>query len=150
MQIEMIQSVTDELVDAFARLLPQLNPHYVMPGRAELEEIVSSAACTLLAARDKVGNIAGVLALVVFRTPTGVHAWIEDVVVDEKARGQGMGEALTRAGIELAREKGARGVDLTSRPAREAANRLYQRLGFKRRETNLYRLEFGGGRHSGA
>ena len=145
MQIEMIQSVTDELVDAFARLLPQLNPHYVMPGRVELDEIVSGGACTLLAARDNAGNIAGVLALVVFRTPTGVHAWIEDVVVDEKARGQGMGEALTRAGIELAREKGARGIDLTSRPAREAANRLYQRLGFKRRETNLYRLEFGGG-----
>ena len=77
----------------------------------------------------------------VFRTPAGVHAWIEDVVVDESARGQGMGEALTRAGIELAREKGARAVELTSRPAREAANRLYQRLGFKRRETNLYRME---------
>jgi ribosomal protein S18 acetylase RimI-like enzyme len=143
MQIEIIQSVTDELVGAFARLLPQLNPHYSMPGREELEEIVASAACTLLAARDSAGSIAGVLTLVVFRTPTGVHAWIEDVVVDEMARGQGLGEALTRTGIEIAREKGARGVELTSRPAREAANRLYQRMGFKRRETNLYRLEFG-------
>ena len=143
MQIEIIQTVTDEVVDAFARLLPQLNPHYVMPGRAALEEIVSSEACTLVAARDGAGIIAGVLALVVFRTPTGVHAWIEDVVVDEKARGQGMGEALTRAGIDIAREKGAKGVELTSRPARESANRLYQRMGFKRRETNLYRLEIG-------
>jgi ribosomal protein S18 acetylase RimI-like enzyme len=77
---------------------------------------------------------------VVFHTPVGTHAWVEDVVVDEAARGQGVGEELTRAALLAAAEKGAQEVNLTSRPAREAANRLYQRMGFQRRETNLYRL----------
>ena len=78
-----------------------------------------------------------------FRIPSGVRAWIEDVVVDEAARGQGVGEALNREALRLAAEQGARTVELTSRPSREAANRLYQRLGFKMRETNVYRYELG-------
>ncbi|MCS5685302.1 MAG: GNAT family N-acetyltransferase, partial [Acidimicrobiales bacterium] len=74
-----------------------------------------------------------------FRIPTGLRAWIEDVVVDEAARGRGIGDALNRAAIERARAAGARTVDLTSRPSREAANRLYRRLGFVERGTNMYR-----------
>jgi ribosomal protein S18 acetylase RimI-like enzyme len=74
-----------------------------------------------------------------FRIPTGVRAWIEDVVVDEEARGHGVGELLNRAALDLARELGAKTVDLTSRPSREAANRLYQRIGFVARDTNVYR-----------
>ncbi len=143
MHIERIDAVTDELLEAFERLMPQLNPQHSPPTRQELEEVVGGQASTLLAARGADGRIAGVLTLVVFRTPAGVHAWIEDVVVDEHSRGQGMGEALARAGIALAAQKGAGAVELTSRPAREAANRLYQRMGFKKRETNLYRLELG-------
>jgi ribosomal protein S18 acetylase RimI-like enzyme len=85
------------------------------------------------------GPIVGTLTLVVFRIPTGVRAWIEDVVVDEGARGRGVGQALTRAAIDRAAQAGARTVDLTSRPAREAANRLYQGLGFQARATNVYR-----------
>jgi len=84
-------------------------------------------------------TIVGTLTLVVFRIPTGLRAWIEDVVVDESARGRGVGEALTMAAIGLAAGAGARTVDLTSRPTREAANRLYRRLGFELRETNVYR-----------
>jgi ribosomal protein S18 acetylase RimI-like enzyme len=79
------------------------------------------------------------LTLAVFRIPTGVRAWIEDVVVDENQRGRGVGEALTQAALELASARGARTVDLTSRPSRDIANRLYKRMGFELRETNVYR-----------
>ncbi|MBV8984643.1 MAG: GNAT family N-acetyltransferase [Acidimicrobiia bacterium] len=135
------QSVDDELVDAFTRLIPQLSKSNPPPTRDELEELVRSEASHLLVARDDSGNIVGSLTLVVFRIPTAVRAWIEDVVVDESARGQGIGEALNREALRLAGELGARTVDLTSRPSREAANRLYQRIGFKPRETNVYRYE---------
>ncbi len=84
--------------------------------------------------------MAGTLTLVVFRIPTGIRAWIEDVVVDESLRGRGAGDALTRAALDKAAELGARTVDLTSRPSREAANRLYQRIGFERRDTHVYRI----------
>ncbi|MBV8388116.1 MAG: GNAT family N-acetyltransferase [Acidimicrobiia bacterium] len=129
------------MVDAFTRLIPQLSKSNPPPTRDELEELVRSEASHLLVARDDSGNIVGSLTLVVFRIPTAVRAWIEDVVVDESARGQGIGEALNREALRLAGELGARTVDLTSRPSREAANRLYQRIGFKPRETNVYRYE---------
>jgi ribosomal protein S18 acetylase RimI-like enzyme len=93
-----------------------------------------------LLAREEDDTIVGTLTLVAFRIPTGVGAWIEDVVVDERARGRGVGEALMAAAIRLAEESGARHVNLTSRPEREAANRLYRRLGFEERETNVYRF----------
>ena len=134
-------AVDDELVDAFARLTPQLSRSNPPPTRGELDEIVRSDASRLLVARDDNGAIVGSLTLVVFRIPTAVRAWIEDVVVDESARGQGIGEALNREALRIAADHGARTVDLTSRPSREAANRLYQRLGFKLRETNVYRYE---------
>ena len=79
------------------------------------------------------------MTLATFRIPTGVRAWIEDVVVDSEARGHGVGEALNMAAIAEARSRGAITVELTSRPSREAANRLYQRIGFVQRETNIYR-----------
>ena len=141
MNIEQVVVITDEAARAFERLMPQLNPFHPAPGREALQAVVDSQAADILLARDEAGIIIGTLTLVVFRTPAGVHAWIEDVVVDEAARGRGVGEALTRAGIALARERGAGAVELTSRPAREAANRLYRRLGFRLRQTNLYRLE---------
>jgi len=87
------------------------------------------------------GRVVGLLTLVVFRIPTAVRAWIEDVVVDESARGKGVGEALNRAALDEARRRGAKTVDLTSRPSRAAANRLYQRIGFVARETNVYRYD---------
>jgi ribosomal protein S18 acetylase RimI-like enzyme len=85
------------------------------------------------------GAIVGSLTLALYRIPTGVKAWIEDVVVDADARGQGVGDALNRAAIDAARQRGAKHVSLTSRPSREAANRLYQRLGFELYPTTLYR-----------
>ena len=130
--------VDDDLVGAMARLVPQLSSSGSPPDVEALEAIVASDSSVLLiAVSERV--IVGALTLVLFRIPTGLRAWIEDVIVDEAARGRGIGEALNQAAIERARAAGARTVDLTSRPSREAANRLYQRLGFVERETNVYR-----------
>ena len=139
MEIYEAKEVNDELVEAFQGLVPQLSSSAPAPSRAQLQEIVDSPAVILLMARDE-GKLVGSLSLVVFRIPTGVRAWIEDVVVDQDTRGKGVGEALTRAALERAREMGAKTVDLTSRPSREAANRLYQRVGFQPRQTNMYRF----------
>jgi ribosomal protein S18 acetylase RimI-like enzyme len=140
LSIEEAQSFTPGLARAMAELIPQVSESAPLPSEDELKAIVSSPATRLLLARDEAGSIVGTLTLVVFRIPTGVGAWIEDVVVDEQARRQGVGEALMTAAIQLAEESGARHLNLTSRPDREAANRLYRRLGFDHRETNVYRL----------
>ena len=138
--VSIAAEVDDDLVVAFERLIPQLSRSSPAPDAAVLQEIVDSPATHLLIARgDDDGAILGSLTLVLFRIPTGLRAWIEDVVVDESARGQGVGEALNRYALEVAAEHGARSVDLTSRPSREAANRLYRRLGFEARDTNVYR-----------
>ncbi len=133
-------SVDDQLVAAMGVLVPQLSSSSPPPDPERLAEIVGSPACHLLLARDDSGSVLGSMTLVVFPIPTGIRAWIEDVVVDESARGRGVGEALNRRAIEIATERGARTVDLTSRPKRAAANRLYKRLGFVERDTNVYRL----------
>jgi ribosomal protein S18 acetylase RimI-like enzyme len=140
-QIEAAAAVDAELIEAMQRLLPQLSLSAPVLTPHELLDIVGSPATTLLLARDRSqeDRIVGSLTLAVFRIPTGVRAWIEDVVVDSTARGKGVGEALSREAIRLARAQGARTVELTSRPSREAANRLYQRLGFQPRDTNVYR-----------
>ncbi len=140
-RVEIADRCTTELVEAFERLTPQLSSSAPPPGETELTEITSSPATHLLVARDEDGALVGSLTLVLFRIPTGMRAWIEDVVVDSDARGRGVGEALNRFAIDLAAEHGARSVDLTSRPSREAANRLYQRLGFVARDTNVYRYQ---------
>jgi ribosomal protein S18 acetylase RimI-like enzyme len=134
-------TVSDELVAAFARLVPQLSSSAQAPTRAELEAIVESPATTIFLAEDDEGALIGSLTLALFRTPTGTRAWIEDVIVDESARGQGAGEALVAEAIRLAAEAGARTVDLTSRPSRDAANALYEKIGFYMRETNVYRYD---------
>lgn len=139
-KIEEIVEVDDELLAAMKRLVPQLSNSNSPPDRAALEEIVASDSSILLAAFiDR--EIVGSLTLVVFSIPTGKRAWIEDVVVDEKCRNKGIGEALNQDAIKIARQLGAKTVDLTSRPSRESANRLYKRLGFLQRDTNIYRFE---------
>ena len=138
MRIEVVDAVSSELVEAISSLLPQLSSTSP-PSASELTAIVDADSTFLLVAREG-DSVIGTLTLAVFRIPTGVRAWIEDVVVDESARGRGIGEALTLRAVELARDAGARSVELTSRPTREAANRLYRRLGFEERETNVLRL----------
>jgi len=140
-----VVEVDDRLVSAMARLIPQLSSSSPPPDAGALAAIVDSGASILLVAEapdvDGEPAILGSMTLVVFRIPTGLRAWIEDVVVDGSARGRGVGEALNRAAIDRARAAGATTVDLTSRPSREAANRLYRRLGFEQRTTNVYRLD---------
>ena len=130
--------MTDEVVEAFARLVPQLSKTTVPPDRAALDGIVSSPADTHLNARHE-GKIVGTLTLVMFPIPTGMRAWIEDVVVDESARGLGIGEALSLEALSIAQAAGARTVDLTSRASRQAAGKLYEKVGFQLRETRVYR-----------
>lgn len=137
-------AATPRLVAAFATLIPQLSKSSPPPTQAEVAEMIDAPATDVLVATDVTsGEVLGLLTLVVFRIPTGVRAWIEDVVVDGTARGRGVGEALNQYALDLARDKGAKTVDLTSRPSRDAANRLYQRIGFMARETNVYRYDLG-------
>jgi ribosomal protein S18 acetylase RimI-like enzyme len=136
--VEIATEVTPRLVQAFARLIPQLSKSSPPPSEGELAEMIAALATDVLIARDGV-DVLGALTLVTFRIPTGVRAWIEDVVVDDAARGRGVGEALNQLALDIARAKGAKTVDLTSRPSRKAANHLYQRIGFLPRDTNVYR-----------
>jgi ribosomal protein S18 acetylase RimI-like enzyme len=137
--IEIAATVDDELVAAFERLIPQLSASSAPPGGELLAELVDGADTVLFLARLD-GVIVGSLTLAFYRIPTGMKAWIEDVVVDDAARGHGIGRALSEAAVDEARRRGAKNVSLTSRPKREAANRLYQRIGFSHYETNVYRI----------
>jgi ribosomal protein S18 acetylase RimI-like enzyme len=139
--IEVAESASEELLEALRGLVAQLSSSAAPPSAQRLAEIVASPASQLLLARDEEGEVVGMLTLALFPIPTGVRAWIEDVVVDERARGRGIAAALSREALALAARHGARTVELTSRPEREAANRLYVKLGFRRRETNVYRYE---------
>jgi ribosomal protein S18 acetylase RimI-like enzyme len=140
--IEILRQVTPQVVASFARLIPQLSSSSPPPTAADIEAMVEADASDVLVAFDTgTGEVLGSLTLVTFRIPTGIRSWIEDVVVDDAARGRGVGEALNRFALDLARSKGAKTVDLTSRPSREAANRLYQRMGFQARNSNVYRYE---------
>lgn len=136
--------VDDGLVEAFSRLIPQLSSSSPPPTAAELLSIIDNPNSVLFIAElegdDDVRSVVGSLTLAFYRIPTGLKAWIEDVVVDESARGLGVGEALNVAAIDESRQRGAKNVSLTSRSSREAANRLYQRLDFEPYETNLYRF----------
>jgi ribosomal protein S18 acetylase RimI-like enzyme len=146
LQITEATEVTDELVAAFGRLIPQLSRSSPPPDAEALHTIVQAAGSILLVARlasdgETEGDIVGTLTLVLYRIPTAIRAVIEDVVVDESAAGRGIGTALTSQALDRARAAGARSVDLTSRPSREAANHVYQKLGFERRDTNVYRYD---------
>jgi ribosomal protein S18 acetylase RimI-like enzyme len=145
MHIEQATTATRELWEAFQRLVPQLTSNNPPPSRDDLAALVKSESTTLLIARHPGprGPIVGAASVAVYRVPTGVRALIEDVIVDESLRGQGIGEGLVRRALEIARERGASGVSLTSNPKRQAANRLYSRMGFVRRETNAYYYKFG-------
>jgi ribosomal protein S18 acetylase RimI-like enzyme len=143
MSIERVTAITPEICAAFERLMPQLSPSKTPPTARELNEIIASPDVLLYIARDEQGIIIGSLTLAFYRTLTALHAWIEDVVVDETVRCQGLGTALTEIAIEEAKARGARCVNLTCRPVRVAANRLYQKMGFKHWVTNAYHYEFG-------
>jgi ribosomal protein S18 acetylase RimI-like enzyme len=142
-QVEIAREADQELVDAFGRLLPQLSGTASALDLAAVDRILRCDTNTLLVARSA-DRIVGTLTLVTYPVPSGVRARIEDVVVEHEARGHGVAGLLTREALRLAREAGARTVDLTSRPDRAAANRLYERLGFRARESTVYRVPLGG------
>jgi len=145
MNIQIVSEATPELEEAFQRLIPQLTSNRPPPSLDDLRALIQSEASTLIVARQDEGRgtIVGAACLALYRAPSGLRAVIEDVVVDERARRQGVGEALVRSLLEIARQKGATHVALTSNPGREVANRLYQRLGFTQRHTNVYVYRLG-------
>ena len=138
--VEIASQASEELVAACHQLIPQLSSSAQPIMVSELAEIINSDSTLMFVARID-NKIVGLLTLAIFRIPTAVRAWIEDVVVDSSARGHGVGEALNHAAIAEAKRRGAKTVDLTSRPSREAANKLYKRLGFVERNTNVYRFD---------
>lgn len=153
MTVERVTQSTPELVEAVERLLPQLSRSAPPLDARAVAALVGQDSLTLFVYRSQApasssAPILGMLSLALFRIPTGVRAWIEDVVVDGAARGQGAGAALVQAALTYAGTRGARTVDLTSRPSREAANRLYRRCGFQLRETNVYRYSHPGDDYS--
>jgi GNAT superfamily N-acetyltransferase len=140
MYIAKIAEPTEELFAALQHLIPQLGVHKIPPTREQLARLLRTEGATLLIARhpDERGQIVGVLSLTLYRVPTGGRSIVEDVVVDENHRRLGIGEALVRRAIDLAKEAGVNGVSLTSNPGREAANQLYVSMGFELRKTNAY------------
>lgn len=140
-----LENVTIEILEAFQRLIPQLTKYSPPPLPEAILRMVESSETIIFIARhpDAEGVIVGTATLGTFETPTGTHGWIEDVVVDRAFRHRGFGRALTEACIEKAREMGLREINLTSNPGRDAANRLYQSMGFTQRGTNLYRFPLG-------
>jgi len=141
MQIDIVTEADDELYQAFQSLVPQLTDNNPPPSLNDLMALVRDSSSTLMVARNEHGKIVGALTLTVYRVPTGIRSIIEDVIVDTSARGQGIGDALMKYAIDLARKKGAKNISLTSNPMRESANRLYVRVGFTKRETNAYQLK---------
>lgn len=138
-RVEQVKVVNTEVVQAIQYLFPQLTQFSPIPDEEALQNIVNSQTTSLWIARNEDDEIIAMLSLAIYRTTTGIHAWIEDVVVDQKARRQGVAGQLTQAALEFAQQNGAKAVSLTSRPEREAANQLYQKLGFELVNTNLYR-----------
>ena len=139
-RIEQASVATEELRDALERLLPQLSSSWSGFEEGDLENLVADEATCVLVARNNEGSIIGTTSLICVPIPSGIKALIEDVVVDEQARGIGAAKALVTAALNHANALGATSVDLTSRPSREAANALYVAMGFTQRETNVYRF----------
>ncbi len=139
-EIIRVEHFEPELLKGIQNLFPQLTQFSPIPEEDQLRQIINSGSTTIWVAIDDDRTILGMLNLAIYRTTTGLHAWIEDVVVDQAARRNGIAAQLTQSAIDYAKHKGAKEVNLTSRPAREAANFLYQKLGFSKVETNLYRM----------
>jgi len=139
MEIFRATEITEDIVTAFGQLIPQLCPSCKLPSKVDLEEIVQSENTVLFLAKEK--EVVGALILVFYRIPTGIKVWIEDVVVDENMRGKGIAKQLTQHAIDFASSRGVSQIDLTSSPTRIAANKLYQKLGFEKRDTNAYRIK---------
>jgi len=140
MYIKEITAHTVEVETALIRFLGQLVSREATLTKAFLQELINSTNSHLFCAVDEEGHYIGMITVGIYLSPTGRKAWIEDVVVTEESRGQGIGKALTQYAIQFAKEQDVQSLMLTSNPSRIAANGLYQKLGFERRETNVYRM----------
>ena len=139
--ISKLTECTNETLNAVNRLLPQLSASAKSISMDRLHELIKSDSIMLFLGSDQSGEILGMLSLIVIKIPTGNKAWIEDVVVDQSARGKGIGRALMNHALEEAKKCGVKSIDLTSRPSRKSANELYQSLGYQIRQTNVYRYK---------
>lgn len=140
MKIREINRFSNRIFSAVAELLPQLAPGSEQPDKDRFKKILKSEGTHFFIAEDN-KKIVGVLTVVTYDLLSGTKVWIEDVVVDESQRGKGYGESLVLFAIDFTRSIGAESIDLTSKPSRTAANQLYLKLGFKIRQTNVYRYE---------
>jgi ribosomal protein S18 acetylase RimI-like enzyme len=140
LDVEVARRVDEDLVEAAARLVPQLSSSARVPDAWELDQIIKAPGTTLLIAKEG-HHIVGMLTLHTFRAATGIHAWIQDLIVDAPSKGHGVSELLTKEAVRLATEQGARTAELTSRPSNFGTARVYERLGFERRQTHLYRFQ---------
>lgn len=139
-EIYQVNEATVENLEPLNRLLPQLSSSAKPMTIKSLNVLLNENAVHLYFAKvDE--EVMGMLTLVMFPIPSGWRGWVEDVVVDTRARGKGVGKALTQYALSEAEKRGVLTVDLTSRPSREVANKLYQSIGFERRDTNVYRYK---------
>ena len=138
---EAVRRLDADLIDAVKRLIPQIAPAARTPGPWELDQIIKDPGTTLIVAREG-DDIVGMLSLHTFRATTGIHAWIQDLVVDQAAKGRNVSEILTKEAVKVAIQRGAHTAELRSQPSRTGASKLYERLGFERREAHLYRYRF--------
>ena len=139
MEIKEITRFNERTFEAVSRLLPQLSSDAEILTRKYFKSILASESIHFFIAELDKGQIVGMLTIAVYRTPSGIKVWIEDVVVDEVHRGKGIGKELMLAAIDYSKSLGSKDIRLTSRPSRIAANELYLKLGFKKYETNFYR-----------
>lgn len=140
MKIKIVTEVTDELVITLEKLMSLLTGRDEKISTESIESIVSASNTHLFVAVGEDNRIHGTLTLIIYTIPTRKKAYIEDVVVDLAAQGLGLGEKLLAAAIQKAKEEQVACIELTSRPFRIPANKLYQKMGFKIRETNCYQL----------
>jgi len=139
--IKELKETTIDALDGINNLLPQLSSSAQNISIERLSELVLSDNSIIFLGFDESGQILGMLSLIIVKIPTGNKAWIEDVVVDQNARGKGLGKSLMNHALEDAKKRGVKSIDLTSRPSRESANMLYQNLGYEIRQTNVYRYK---------
>lgn len=138
-EIREVKQFGQRIYTSVLSLLKQLSPDAILPDEAHLNEIIESENSYLFVAELN-EQIVGMLTVVTYNIPSGMKTWIEDVVVDAELRGKGIGKLLTMHAIEFAKSTGAASIELTSRPSRVSANKLYQEIGFQQRETNCYKL----------
>ena len=140
MKIYRVTECSANFIEVLEQLLPQLSSSATMPSEEYIESMLNNENFYLFVAEHE-GAIVGMLSLVLVDIPTGRKAWIEDVVVDSRARGLHIGQALVEEAKVCAKEVGAKKIYLTSNPSRKAAHALYRKCGFEEYDTTVFRVK---------